>query len=196
MSNQMLLQSDEMSELDTPKKRLKALLAALEGSVQLVIKAAAIFHVMKESGDDLSGVPSHLTKWLTKIHAKTVLPEVFIELGGVLRKRVSALPVQQQKNVVAGVPVKLYKPEAQRKKTVEIDPRKLSPEEVERVFDSNGSIRSVSQQRQHVKKLKTELKSVKYRNKWKLDQSRQGVVISDEFYSLKQLKTWIAKLES
>lgn len=81
MSNQALLQLDEVSELDTPKKRLKALLEALEGSVGLIIKAAAIFHSMKEAGDDLSGVPSHLTKWLTKIHAKTVLPEVFVELG-------------------------------------------------------------------------------------------------------------------
>lgn len=98
--------------------------------------------------------------------------------------------------MVSGVPVKLYQPNVQGKKTVEIDPRKLSPEEAQRVFDSSGVIRTVHQQRQYVKKLKVELKNTRYRNGVSLDQARKGVIIAGEFYSLKQLKSWVAKLES
>lgn len=129
----------------SPQQRLEELRRLIGVSIQSVVAAAAVYAAMEQAGDDVRTVPVHLRRMLQSVAAKTVLPEVVIELTGRLRQRVQYLPLSDQRSVVEGAKV-AYLPSVDAEQPVEVDPRKITPHQVEQIF-AEDYIRSPEEQR-------------------------------------------------
>ena len=194
MSKAMTKQELDTTDLDTPSKRLTALREALDGSIRLVQRAAHVLHAMIEAGDDVSSLPTPLRNWLSRIYARQVLAEVFTELSGTLRVCVARLPLAEQQRIVDGTTLPLLVSDGDRTDELNIDPRKMMPEQVKQVF-ANGYIRDLAQQRAYLASQSTSQRRVKLQVQGvTIDKKRKGVCFGNQFYPASQVVQWLAAL--
>lgn len=190
-----LQRADDVTALDTPQKRLLALREALEGSVRLVVRAAAILHAMVSAGDDVSALPTTTRKWLLLIHARQMLPEVFTEMSGVMRDRVSRLPLPQQARLLAGERVPMLIISSGGYDELKVDIRKLSPDQIKQVLTNSGTVRDTEEQRAYLEDMKLKArKVVTPTSDVKIDKRRGGIVVAGVFLSASDMARYLASL--
>ena len=199
----MPVSSSDLRELTTPKKRLKALHAALDGSVKLVLRAAAILHLMVEEGDDVAMLSTTTREWLLRVQSKQILPEVYLEFRGMLRKRIAGLTRADQQKIVDGTLVKTVVKRPHRKEEVlELDPRRFSTEQIKQVFDHRGKTRSVAEQKAYLasnarRRQSNKNQAGRYQDdvdRVLIDLKRKGVFIGRDFYPAETVKGWVEQL--
>lgn len=101
---------------------------------------------MEEAGDDLSAIPSGIISTLRRIHANTMLPEVAIRYGGILKSRIGSLPLPLQRELIRDdATVEVAMPGGD---TVLIHPQRLTPGQIRQVF-GDGYIRERAEQLAH-----------------------------------------------
>jgi len=175
----------------TPAARLAALRDAVSSAITRLQEAAAIYAAMVASGDDVSTVPRHLRQALERIHERRMLPEVYAELGGVLRQRVALLPIVEQQRVLAGEPVELLVADDQGERVERRDPRLLSPSEALQAISDQGAWRSPEEQRPLLATHRQKPRALPVRV---LPRARGIVVEAGTFLSLEDLQRLLAQL--
>lgn len=135
--------------LSTPRDRREALQSCLAASAAQIARAAKILSDMEFSGDDLSGISPHIIRLLHRVGRQQMLPEVFTELAGRLRSRVSLLPLPMQRKILDGEPVSMVVMRENGVEVLRVDARKIEPAQVLQVFDL-GRLRDESEQRAYI----------------------------------------------
>lgn len=130
----------------TEKERRQNLADCLKVTAENILKAAIIIGVCEDQGDDLSGFSTGFRSCMARIRAGTMLPQVYMEYDGALRRSMGFLPISEQQKLVAGGKVELVIREGGQTEVLKVDPRDLQPKQIKQVF-ATDHIRSTAEQR-------------------------------------------------
>lgn len=153
-----------------------------------IVRSAMHFMVMKKKEMDVSFIPGWLQSNFMKVATNQLLPGVMTNFHGLLFRKVSELPAQDQERLINGCPVDLVVIRDGRTETLSSDPRSLLHDQVRQVFGS-GFIRSIAEQviwieDRNAKKLKPALVDTPYEINKK---AKKLIVKSPTVFGLKDL---------
>lgn len=118
----------------TAKERADHYGKSFASIVTAVADCAVIYCAMLQAGDDTSFVPNALGSYYKKIVAGQMLPGV-LNLDNGLRAKVSALPIQDQKDILSGKRLRLVVIDEKKNTSIRlVDPKTLTPEQVKQLF--------------------------------------------------------------
>lgn len=143
MSN---LASTATSELLDSAQLRKIMRDGCQRITEAVESVAMALKILDERGEDVSEFPIGLLTTLRRIYSGQMLPGVFANFQGVMLKKVSALPIPEQKAILTRDRVLLVVPrEAGKFDNRQVAPNELIGAQREQVF-ANDHLRSESEQ--------------------------------------------------
>lgn len=133
----------ELVRAMTREERRAYILRAFSLAAENIHRAARVWTIAEEMGDDLSDLRTGLISYLPRIASGLMDARVLTCFGGKLIAAVSLLPVDEQVRLIQGGTVQLVTDDG---RVVAADPMKLTAPQVSRVFGAGG-FRSLAEQK-------------------------------------------------
>lgn len=161
-------------------------------TVSAIVRIGAIVQRLEALEFDLSSIRIPNMDYFRKVAHGKMLPEVFVEMIGspLIMRRVSQLPLPDQRSIVGGKPVKVMLSGGDH---LLIAPKDMTTEQAKQVFASDH-IRSDAQQVAWlVDKSQRKPSAVDHRPVL-LDRRRHGIVVGETFISATELAGFLGEL--
>ncbi len=185
----------EIEKMQDCKELRRLLVRALSVSVEQIIRMGAIVRRLEELGDDLSDMELSLLPQIRKVAHGQVSPQVVHYLMGKpsLFRKVSALPMPDQKRIASGEPLKVLLANGDH---CMVSPTKMNGKEIAQVFAADH-IRDDAEQaswlREHAPPA-VPSEQVWDKEKIYLDRRRQGLVVGQRFIPASDLAHYLSQL--
>ena len=187
-----LIDSKVFAEM-TAEERRGVLRSCLALSAKSIVRAALIYAVMVEQGDDVTFFSPVLRGVLRRIAAQKMLPEIYIRYGGTLRQRIAALPLLEQKRFVEGGTVPLVVRRGDRTEILKVKPDNLTLLQVKQVFAADH-IRDEAEQAAWIEDLDLRSRVEKKFAEIEVLPRKGGIRVAGVFLSRKELFHLLSEL--
>lgn len=190
----MLKDLTEIGKCEDIATLRKDLIRTLSVTVEQIVRLAAIVRRLEELGDDLSDVELSLLPQLRKVAYGQLLPDLVLELQGrpSLLRKVSALPLPDQRKIATGVPLKVMQGDGDHRL---VPPLKLTDSEVSQVL-GDDHIRDEGEQASWLRDRESRTRTPEKHNRSEVyvDMKARGIRVLDVFIPASDLAHYLSQL--